>query len=97
VGLDGTDYSVHPAAVGHRVEVVADLDQVRVLWDGRVMAEHDRCWARHQTIIHPVHLQAAKALRLRRLTVLPPSAQTQVEQRALTDYDDAFGLGEDAR
>ena len=96
VRLDGNDYSVAPAAVGHRVEVVADLDQVRVLWDGRVMAEHDRCWARHQTIIDPVHLQAANALRLRRLTVLPPSAQTQVEQRALTDYDDAFGLGEGA-
>ena len=97
VRLDGNDYSVHPAAVGRRVEVVADLDRVRVLCDGRVMAEHDRCWARHQTITDLVHLEAANALRLRRLAVLPPSAQTEVEQRALTDYDDAFGLGEGAR
>jgi transposase len=97
VRLDGNDYSVAPAAVGRRVEVVADLDRVWVLCDGRVMAEHDRCWARHQTITDLVHLEAANALRLRRLTVLPPSAQTQVEQRALTDYDDAFGLGEGAR
>jgi transposase len=97
VRLDGNDYSVHPAAVGRRVEVVADLDRVWVRCDGRVMAEHDRCWARHQTITDLVHLEAANALRLRRLAVLPPSAQTEVEQRALTDYDDAFGLGEGAR
>ena len=50
-----------------------------------------------QTITDLVHLEAANALRLRRLAVLPPSAQTEVEQRALTDYDDAFGLGEGAR
>jgi transposase len=97
VRLDGNDYSVHPAAVGRRVEVVADLDRVWVRCDGRVMAEHDRCWARHQTITDLVHLEAANALRLRRLAVLPLSAQTEVEQRALTDYDDAFGLGEGAR
>jgi transposase len=97
VRLDDNDYSVHPAAVGRRVEVVADLDRVWVRCDGRVMAEHDRCWARHQTITDLVHLEAANALRLRRLAVLPLSAQTEVEQRALTDYDDAFGLGEGAR
>jgi hypothetical protein len=63
----------------------------------RVMAEHDRCWARHQTITDLVHLEAANALRLRGLVVLPRSAQPEVEQRALTDYDVAFGLGEGAR
>jgi hypothetical protein len=34
VRLDGNDYSVHPAAVGRRVEVVADLDRVWVRGDG---------------------------------------------------------------
>ena len=34
VRLDGNDYSVHPAVIGRRVEVVADLDRVRVLCDG---------------------------------------------------------------
>ena len=34
VRLDGNDYSVHPAVIGRRVEVVADLDRVRVFCDG---------------------------------------------------------------
>src|SRR5919204_1291924 len=55
VRLDANDYSVHPAVVGRRVEVRADLDRVRVRCDGRVVAEHVRCWARHQTISDPAH------------------------------------------
>jgi DNA replication protein DnaC/transposase len=31
VRLDGDDYSVHPAMIGRRIEVVADLERVRVL------------------------------------------------------------------
>jgi transposase len=92
VRLDANDYSVHPAAVGRRVEVVADLDRVRVVTDGRVVTCHDRCWARHQTITDPAHLQAATTMRAGRLAVLTPPARTEVEQRALTDYDAAFGL-----
>ena len=34
VRLDGNDYSVHPAVVGRRIEVRADLDRVRVWCDG---------------------------------------------------------------
>jgi hypothetical protein len=72
--------------------VLADLERVQVFADGRPVAEHDRCWARHQTITDPAHLQAAKAMRLGRLLVVPPPARTEVEQRALTDFDTAFGL-----
>jgi len=32
-------------------------------------------------------------MRRGRLKVIPPPTATQVEQRKLTDYDDAFGLG----
>jgi transposase len=45
VRLDSNDYSVHPAVVGRRVEVAADLDQVRVWCEGRLVADHGRCWA----------------------------------------------------
>jgi transposase len=34
VRLDGNDYSVHPAVIGRRVEITADLARVRVLCDG---------------------------------------------------------------
>ncbi len=93
VRLDSNDYSVHPAAIGRRVQVSADLDRVRVVCDGQPVADHARVWARHQTISDPAHIEAAKALRHQRLAVLlPPPAQTLVEQRSLSDYDTVFGL-----
>jgi transposase len=97
VRLDGNDYSVHPGVIGRRVEVVADLHRVRVLCDGRVVADHQRAWARHQTISAADHVTAARALRAQRIGLLrPATAGEQVEIRALSDYDIALGLTEDA-
>jgi transposase len=96
VRLDSNDYSVHPAVIGRRVEVVADLHRVRVFCDGKTVADHERVWAWHQTITDPDHLEAAKVLRRTRVGVLRPvreaDAEIAVEQRALTDYDAALGL-----
>lgn len=92
IRLDGNDYSVHPAVIGRRIEVVADLHRVRVACDGRLVADHDRVWARHQTISDPVHVAAARALRMERLEIVRPAVEPQVEQRCLADYDDALGL-----
>lgn len=36
-------------SVGRRVEVTADLDRVGVLCAGRLVAEHERCWARRNS------------------------------------------------
>lgn len=95
VRLDSNDYSVHPTAVGRRIEVAADLERVQVFCDGRVVADHPRCWARHQSLTDPVHAQAAKSLRHDRLALLPPPTATEVEQRPLSSYDTAFGLEAD--
>jgi transposase len=92
VRLDANDYSVHPAVIGRRIEVIAGLDRVQVLCGGQVAADHERSWAWHQTITDPAHLAAAKALRQRRTTVLRPVAEPEVEQRSLADYDIALGL-----
>jgi transposase len=89
--LDSNDYSVHPVVIGRRVEVAADLDRVRVWCDGRLVADHQRCWARHQTISDPDHLQAAARLRAERVAVTGRD-DTQVQLRCLADYDAAFGL-----
>src|SRR4051794_6489135 len=97
VRLDGNDYSVHPAVIGRRVEVLADLHRVRVLCDGRVVADHDRIWARHQTISADEHVTAAKALRAARVGLLRPPPPTEVEIRPLSDYDAALGLTEGGR
>jgi transposase len=93
VRLDSNDYSVHPTAVGRRIEILADLDRVRVFCEGAVVADHPRSWAYQQSITDIAHAQAATALRHDRFTVVTtPAAATEVEQRPLTDYDNAFGL-----
>ena len=92
VRLDSNDYSVHPAVIGRRIEVVADLDRVRVLCEGRVVADHQRVWAWHQTITDPDHLRAANLLRRARVGALRPVREAEVEQRALADYDTALGI-----
>jgi hypothetical protein len=92
--LDSNDYSVHPSAVGRRVLIRADLDRVRVWCEGSMVADHDRIWARHQTITDPGHVKAAQLLRQQRLAVVPPAAETEVEQRRLADYDSALGVAD---
>jgi transposase len=96
VRLDGNDYSVHPTVIGRRVEVLADLQRVRVLCDGRVVADHDRIWAKQQTISADEHVTAAKALRAARVGLLRPAPPAgEVEIRPLSDYDLALGLTEE--
>jgi transposase len=94
IRLDGNDYSVHPAVIGRRVEAVADLTRVRVLCDGRVVADHERLWAKHQTVSDPDHVAAAKALRRTHVEVAARTRQPDVEVRCLADYDTALGLTE---
>ncbi len=93
VRLDSNDYSVHPAVIGRRIEVTADLDRVRVLCEGRVVAGHERAWAWHQSVSDPEHVEAARLLRRERITVVRPPAEADVQIRALSDYDTALGTG----
>jgi transposase len=97
IRLDSNDYSVHPSVIGRRIEVIAGLDKVRVLCDGKPVAEHDRVWARHQTITDPAHAAAARLLRRERITIVRPVTDTDVQIRPLADYDTALGLTEAAR
>lgn len=92
VRLDSNDYSVCPAVIGRRIEVLADLARVRVLCDGRIVADHERVWAKHQTISDPEHVAAAKLLRRERIGMVRPTVETDVEIRSLSDYDTALGL-----
>ncbi|MDG4805145.1 IS21 family transposase, partial [Micromonospora sp. WMMD1120] len=96
VRLDGNDYSVHPMVVGRRVDVVADADRVQVLCEGRLVARHDRCWARHQSITDPAHRQAAADLRTAARQAPAPAVTAEVEHRRLADYDRMFGVDAEA-
>jgi len=49
VCFDSNYYSIDPAVTGREVELTADLNQVRVLCEGELAAEHERIWAWHQT------------------------------------------------
>jgi transposase len=92
IRLDSNDYSVHPAVIGRRIEIVADLERVRAFCEGKTVADHERVWAWHQTLTDPDHLRAANLLRRTRIGVLRPVREAEVEQRALTDYDTVLGI-----
>ncbi|WP_067574974.1 IS21 family transposase [Nocardia acidivorans] len=94
VRLDSNDYSVHPAAIGRRVEVRADLDEVVITLAGAELARHQRCWADHQTLTDPDHAAAAADLRNARRLVAVPAIDTDVEHRNLSDYDRMLDLDE---
>jgi transposase len=92
VRVDANDYSVHPSAVGRRVDIHADTGRVEVTCDGRSVAVHTRCWAAHQSITDPLHRDAATLLRAAHRLAKTTPIRTEVEHRDLADYDRMFGL-----
>jgi hypothetical protein len=92
VRIDSNDYSVDPAVIGRFVDVTADLSKVEVRHQGRLVATHDRVWARGMTLTDPAHVAAAKVLREQ--FQRPPTAAPADDDlgRDLADYDRAFGL-----
>jgi transposase len=92
VRVDSNDYSVDPAVIGRFVDVHADLSRVEVRHDGRLVAAHDRVWARGQTITDVAHVAAAKQLREQFQLPRPAADPADELVRDLADYDRAFGL-----
>ena len=86
----GSDYSVHPAVIGRRVEIRADLDEVVVTCAGELVARHERSLRRHRTLTDPAHVAARARLRDERRE--RRTADTDVEVRDLAAYDRFFGL-----
>ena len=82
VRLDSNDYSVHPGAVGRRVDVAAGLERVVVTCDGKVVADHPRSWAKHQSFTDPDHATAAAALRRAHVAALSARAGAPAHRRA---------------
>jgi hypothetical protein len=96
VRVDTCDYSADPAVIGRQVDVRADLGQVTVTCEGRLVACHDRSWVAHQTVTDPAHKAAADVMRAERLRarLAAPPAAVEVEQRDLSRYDALLGGGE---
>jgi transposase len=89
VRIGTCDYSVHPRAIGRRVEVRMDLDEVVVTCAGDEVARHARSWAKHRTITDPDHESAGKIMRAVTAAV---ADDDEVEVRDLSVYDRATGV-----
>jgi transposase len=103
IRVDTCDYSVHPLAIGKRVQVVTSTEEViaTLTPGGTVVARHGRCWAKHQTVTAPDHARTATTLRgeyrhhtaaqaaQARTTAAAPDL-IEVEQRKLDTYDRVF-------
>lgn len=58
VRFDTNDYSV-PVKYAHRkLMVVATVEEVRLIYEDRLVARHSRCWQREQTRFEPIHYLA---------------------------------------
>jgi transposase len=90
IRIDTNDYSVNPRFVGRRIEVRVDLDWVVATCDGIEVARHQRCLAKHRSLLDPTH-----AMTLRLMRVEQKAAEVfadAVEERDLADYDKALGV-----
>ena len=92
VRLDSNDYSVDPEVIGRVADVTADVARVEVRHEGRLVAAHDRVWARGMTITDPTHVTAAKVLREQFQLPRPAADPHDDLVRDFADYDPAFGL-----
>ncbi|MFE5538861.1 IS21 family transposase [Streptomyces sp. NPDC056492] len=99
VRVDTCDYSVDPAAIGHHVTILVDNERVIVLAaGGEIVAEHTRCWARHQTVTDPQHAETGRLMRQEHhhqrpaghIRSVDSGPLVEVEQRELGSYDRLF-------
>jgi transposase len=79
IAFDGNRYSVPPQFVRRPLTLRANRDELRLLHEGQVVAQHVRCYERGQLLVLPEHRLAALALRQR------------PQQQALAQEFDAWG------
>ena len=87
VRADTCDYSVHPRAIGRKVELRLDLEGLTVTSGGDLVARHPRSWARNAEITDPAHAAARRLLQAQPA----PAGSDEVEVRDLSVYDRATG------
>jgi transposase len=106
VRFDTNTYSVPPDAVGKTVHLRADDHTVRVLLDGKLIAEHARSWDRRRHVEDPAHTErlierrkgARVPSRRNRLFAICPAARLYLQEiarrkiRLDTEYEKLFRL-----
>jgi transposase len=91
VRFDTCDSSVHPKAIGRRIDVTVDLEWVTATLTGDEVARHKRSLCPHRTITAVDHARARRELKDRRKEH-QLQVEVDVEMRDLSVYDDAFGV-----
>ena len=91
VRLDTNDYSVDPTVIGRMVDVAADLEQVRVRADGRIVAEHPASGPEGPPH-RPGTRRGGRIAQFQRPRTAAAAGDDLV--RDLSDYDRAFGLSD---
>ncbi|HEX2183981.1 MAG TPA: IS21 family transposase, partial [Chloroflexota bacterium] len=86
------DYSVHPSAIGRRVEVRVDTEAVVATCAGTEVARHERSWAKYRVLTDPDHERARVVMRAFAAAVADVEEQHQVQVRDLAVYDRATGV-----
>lgn len=91
VHFDGNRYSVPPQCASQSLILKAYPERICLYCKDQLVAEHVRCYDRHQTLAHPDHAQDLLAHRrrareqqgLQRFLALGPTAQAYYQQLAL--------------
>ena len=65
IAFDGNRYSTPPQFVRRPLTIRANRDELRLLHEGQVVAQHVRCYQRGQLLVLPEHRLAALTLRQR--------------------------------
>jgi hypothetical protein len=60
VRFDSNRYSVPHTRVRRTLTIHADSQQIRILDRGDLVAEHRRCWDKHQVVENPDHIKALR-------------------------------------
>jgi len=97
VRLDGNEYSIPLILAGRKLAAKLDARSVRIYDQGRLMAQHARCFGHHQVITLPGHQMRLWSLHRASSSLpspslvpglqLPSRAALGVEQRDLAVYD----------
>jgi len=61
--FDGNSYTTPPWTIGKRLTLKADQSQVTIYSKQKVVAQHQRCWQRHQRIELQEHKELVKKLK----------------------------------
>lgn len=85
------DYSVHPKAIGRRVQITVDLNSVVVTCGGEPVANHRRSLVPHRTITDPVHGRARRLLKQQQESARLTADQQVVDEPDLSIYDALLG------